>query len=170
MKKIVNDIELLHPLATVPTHGTDFAMGYDIYCVGGLEGLPDGHKWPKGQLEAWERFQESDQVTLYPQQGFIFRTGIAIAIEPGYGCLLWDRSGNGAMKMIGKLAGVIDEDYRGEWFVRLVNHSGIPVTFRQRDKIVQGIFQERIEAAFNQTTNLPPSDRGLKWAGSTDAT
>ena len=42
-------------------------------------------------------------------------------------------------------------------------------TGRKRVRPVQGIFQERITASFNVVMNLPPSDRGLKWAGSSDA-
>lgn len=169
MKNIINEIKLLHPSAKVPAHGNDRAMGYDICCIAGTDGLPGDHKFSPEQVKAWADFEQTGEVRIYSGESFLFRTGISIAIEPGHGCLLWDRSGNGAMKLIGKLAGVIDEDYRGEWFVRLVNHNDFGyVIFKPGDKIVQGIFQERIVASFVIVDKLPPSDRGVKWAGSTD--
>lgn len=166
-KQIVCPTKLLHPLAKAPTRGSEFAAGHDIYCVGGLTGV-DESKWDANQQRAWRDMESRGYVTLDPGQGFLFRTGFSQAIQPGHACLLWDRSGMGGIKMVARLAGVIDEDYRGEWFVRLINLSQVPHVITVGDKIVQGVYQERIAAEFPVVTELPPTVRGDGGFGSTD--
>jgi dUTP pyrophosphatase len=163
MKSIYNQIKLLHPAAKMPTRGSDRAAGYDIACVGGIDGLDS---------KVVEKLQDRDpaslagmldlqagRLVLTPGSSFLFRTGIAMAIAPGYQCLLWDRSGLGGMDRVHRLAGVIDEDYRGEWLVRLVHLGDAPIPIQVGDRIVQGIFQERIDASFQLVTELPDSSR-----------
>ncbi len=170
VKQIVCPTKLLHPEARVPLHGSARAAGFDIYCVGGREGL-DETKWDAVQIRAWEQFGERGQVVLAPGQSFLFRTGFQQAIQEGYVCLFWDRSGMGGKRCIHRLAGVIDDDYRGEWFVRLVNLSNEDQTIKVGDKIVQGIYQERIAAVFPIVPagdDLPSTARGDGGFGSTD--
>lgn len=147
----------------MPTRGSDYASGYDISCVGGIDGLD-----PK----LVEKLQSRDPTSLAamldlqagrlvmtPGSSFLFRTGISMAIAHGYQCLLWDRSGLGGIERLHRLAGVIDEDYRGEWMVRLVHLGDLPLPIKVGDRIVQGIFQERIEASFRVVSELPASLR-----------
>lgn len=167
--KITCPTMLLHPMAKAPTHGSEKAAGYDIHCVGGLEGL-DLSKWQEKpeQITAWKAMGEVGHVVLAPGEGFLFRTGFAQAIQPDHVCVLFDRSGMGGSKQVHRLAGVIDEDYRGEWFVRLINLSPVPVTIFVGDKIVQGLYQIRIEAEFPLTNTLDATARGTSGFGSTD--
>ena len=76
----------------------------------------------------------------------------------------------GAVKCVHRLAGVIDEDYRGEWLVRLVNHGNKPVRINVGDKIVQGIYQEYAIANCPVVATLPETARGIGGFGSTDNT
>lgn len=167
-KQIVCPTSLLHPQAKVPERGSELAGGHDIFCVGGIEGLTNPADWSHEQLEAWYRQGLHGAVTISPGDSFLFRTGMTQAIDPDYLCLLWDRSGMGAKKVVHRLAGVIDPDYTGEWFVRVVNHSAFLVTIHNGDKIVQGVYQERVEAVFPLVPVLPPTDRGSQGFGSTD--
>ncbi len=168
MKLIQCPTKLLHPQAKVPTRSSVWAAGHDICCVGGLEGLEKPEDWSAAQLRVWELFAENGCVVLMPGDGMIFRTGFAQAIREDYACFLWDRSGMGAKKCVGRLAGVIDPDYRGEWFVRLINHSRDAVSVKIGDKIVQGVYQERIAADCPIVDSLPETIRGLGGFGSTD--
>lgn len=170
MKNIICPTVLIHPEAKAPVRSEDEAMGHDICCVAGVEHLQEPEKWPPNQLKAWEKMGKDGYVVLQPGASFLFRTGFLQAIEPGYGCLLWDRSGMGAVKVIGRLAGVIDETYRGEWMVRLVNFSQDTVTIKVGDKIVQGVYQERVAAQCPTIPfeKLPPSSRGTAGFGSSD--
>ncbi len=159
---------LLHPKAKPPTRGTAMAAGHDICCVAGTRNLEDRSKWSDTQLMAWDTMERNGYVNLQPGQGFLFRTGFAQAIREDYVCLLWDRSGMGAIKSVGRLGGVIDPDYRGEWFVRLINHSSDAVIINVGDKIVQGIYQERVTVDCPIVETLPATVRGSAAFGSTD--
>lgn len=121
----------------------------------------------------WMKMEREDGILLYPQQGMLFRTGLGIAIEPGHACFFWDRSGMGAFKETHRLAGVIDEDYRGEWLVKLFNHSGNIVKIKPEEKIIQGVFAPRYEADFPLVDDLPAvgeAERGLKGFGDSQNT
>lgn len=85
MKKITNDLKLIHPKATVPQRGSDCAAGYDITCVGGLDGLD-----PKLVAKLEEKDPDSlagmrqlagRALILFPGASYLFRTGITMAIE-----------------------------------------------------------------------------------------
>ena len=168
MKLIECPTVLLHPNAKPPEAKTAGAIGHDICCVGGVEGLQTPEVFSEEQLVAWYRMGLTGVKLLQSGEGFLFRTGFSQAIDPGYACLLWDRSSLGGKKMIHRYAGVIDPDYRGEWFVRLVNHSPHPHLINVGDAIVQGIYQERVKAVIPIVTSLEDTDRGAGGFGSTD--
>lgn len=164
---IICPTQLLHPDAKAPVRSEERAMGHDIRCVAGLAGLEEPDKWPQQTKTMWEAFGMTGQVVLAPGESFIFRTGFKQAIQAGWGCMLWDRSGMGAMKQIHRLAGVIDETYRGEWFVALCNHANTDRTIKAGDKIVQGVYQERVAAQCPIVDSLEDTDRGTGGFGST---
>lgn len=166
--KLMCPTVLLHPRAVQPMASNDEAMGYDIRCVAGVEGLQDPSKHTDQQRDLWERFAREGQVVLRQFDSYLFRTGFAQAIPKGYGCILRERSGLGAMKCLALRAGVIDSDYRGEWFVRLINLGTDDVVIIAGDKIVQGVYQERLDVACPIVQNLDATDRGSKGFGSTD--
>lgn len=169
MIEIVCPTVLIHPDAVPPRRGNEYAAGHDIRCVAGLANLENPESWSVDQRIAWQRMENNGGVTIAPGEGFLFRTGFKQAIQPGYACFLWDRSGMGAKKQVGKLAGVIDEDYRGEWFVRLVNFSRSDVVVNTGDSIVQGVYQERISASCPVVSQLTDTVRGIGGFGSTGA-
>lgn len=168
MKLSINcSIQFIHPAAKIPRHGNTFAAGYDIACVAGLDGV-SLHDWDKETLDGWAKMDELGYVEMLPGSSFLFRTGLAQAIAPGYACFLWDRSGMGAKRMIHRLAGVIDQDYRGEWFVRLVNLSQKHQLIYAGDFIVQAIYQPCVSVAFSLSNDLNETERGRSGFGSTD--
>ena len=166
-KQITCPTQLIHPDAKAPARGSAKAAGHDICCVAGVHAInPD--KWDGDQRAEWSAMEERGYVDLYPGQGFLFRTGFMQAIATDHVCVFWDRSSMGGKKMVHRLAGVIDEDYRGEWFVRLVNHSDDLIRVKVGDKIVQGVYQERIEAECPVVDSLEETERGDGGFGSTD--
>lgn len=164
---IVCPTQLLHSRAQPPQFSGPYAMGHDICTVMGLEGLEDHEKWSSEQLAAWAKCGADRYYDLEPGQSFLFRTGFKQAIQPGWGCLLWDRSGMGGSKLIHRFAGVIDEDYRGEWFVRLVNFSQETHRIEDGARIVQGIYQQRVHAMCPAIQSLDDTQRGRGGFGST---
>lgn len=166
---IVCPTQLLHPSAQPPIASDEKAMGYDITTVAGLAGLENLAGWDDAQLAAWLNFEKDGKLVLPANESFLFRTGFRQAIHPGWGCLLWDRSGMGGKKLIHRFAGVIDENYRGEWFVRLFNFNKQAQVILPGDRIVQGIYQRRVRAMCPIVTELDTTDRSAKGFGSTGA-
>lgn len=165
---IVCPTVLLHTDARPPARAEDFAAGHDICCVGGLEGLEYPEKWSEEQRDQWLQMAKQGYVTLAAGEGFLFRTGFAQQIDPGYECILFDRSSLGAIQQVHRFAGVIDPSYRGEWFVRLHNHSRAAVRIRCGDRIVQGVYLPRVQADCPVVSQLPTSLRGAEGFGSTN--
>jgi len=154
MRTIQTTFKKLHPLAKSPQKSDELDLGYDFFVV------PD-EKW-------WEDKETGElKMVIQPGGSYLFHLGIATAIEDGFGCLLWDRSGMGGKRLLHRLAGVIDGTYRGEWLVRLVNHSSQPQTFHVGDRIIQGVITEVINGTWDETEGeLPESQRGEGGFGS----
>jgi dUTP pyrophosphatase len=93
-------------------------------------------------------------------------TGIALEFPATHGALVEDRSGL-AMRGVTTLAGVIDPGYRGEIKVVMVNLSGAAVEVQAGDRIAQLRIVRRIEARFEEVTELAEAPRGGKGFGST---
>jgi dUTP pyrophosphatase len=111
------------------------------------------------------------------------RLGIAAEFKESYVALTWDRSGMGS-RGIERFGGVIDADYRGEWFITLHNANPRPGLFRRLwcwltgnappgtlnvfsgDKIAQMLFQRVEEPAVAWVEELSPSERGASGFGS----
>ena len=99
-KKRVN-IKKLKREAIIPTYGSDFSAGADLYaCV------------------------EEDMI-LKPGDTRLIPTGIALEIPAGYAGLIYARSGIATKRGLAPAnkVGVVDSDYRGEVLVSLHNHS-----------------------------------------------
>jgi dUTP pyrophosphatase len=93
-------------------------------------------------------------------------TGIALEFPATHGALVEDRSGL-AMRAVTTLAGVIDPGYRGEIKVVMTNLSAAAVEIKSGDRIAQLRIVRRIEAQFEEVTELVEAPRGAKGFGST---
>jgi dUTP pyrophosphatase len=93
-------------------------------------------------------------------------TGIALEFPATHGALVEDRSGL-AVRGVTTLAGVIDPGYRGEIKVVMTNLSGAAVEIKAGDRIAQLRIVRRIEARFDEVTELVEAPRGVKGFGST---
>jgi dUTP pyrophosphatase len=93
-------------------------------------------------------------------------TGIALEFPSAYGALVEDRSGL-AVRGITTLAGVIDPGYRGEIKVVVTNLSRDAVAIAVGDRVAQLRLVRRIEANFDEVTELEDAPRGGAGFGST---
>jgi dUTP pyrophosphatase len=85
---------------------------------------------------------------------------------PTHGALVEDRSGL-AVRGVTTLAGVIDPGYRGEIKVVMTNLSATAVEIKAGDRIAQLRIVRRIEAGFEEVTELVEAVRGVNGFGST---
>ena len=93
-------------------------------------------------------------------------TGIALEFPSTHGALVEDRSGL-AVRGITTLAGVIDPGYRGEIKVVMTTLSAAAVEIKAGDRIAQLRMVRRIEAEFEEVSELVEAPRGAKGFGST---
>jgi dUTP pyrophosphatase len=108
------------------------------------------------------------------ENGYTVHTGLAIALPPGYGMLIFPRSGLSTKLglTLRNNVGVIDSDYRGEIIVKL--HPGRPERWTEvRDalqpgsRIAQAMIIQLPEVAMKEVYELPGSVRGTGGFGST---
>jgi dUTP pyrophosphatase len=63
--------------------------------------------------------------------------------------------------------GTIDSDYRGEIYVRLINHGPVVVTLKPGERIAQLVFCPVFTVEFEETKELSITKRGQNGLGST---
>jgi dUTP pyrophosphatase len=131
----------LDPRAVLPKRGSVLAAGLDV-C--GIEDMSIG-----------------------PNQRVMARTGIAVAIPPGFYGRVAPRSGLAAKNGLDVLAGVIDSDYRGEIVCVLYNTGDETINLPAGSKICQLIIEQIITPEAAWATDLDDTARGAGGFGST---
>lgn len=139
------NIKKLDDRAIVPTYGSEFSAGADLYAV------------------------LDDEIVIKPGETVLVRTGIAMEIPIGYAGLIYARSGL-ATKMglaPANKVGVIDADYRGEIMVSLYNQSSSNRTISNGERIAQLVITPFYKAYFEEVSTLSETVRGAGGFGST---
>ena len=94
-------------------------------------------------------------------------TGIAIKLPPNCFGRIAPRSGLALKNGIDVLAGVIDEDYRGEIKVLLINHGQEDFVINSGDRIAQLVVANVTKANYKLSDKLKLSERGAGGFGHT---
>lgn len=138
-------IKKLDPAAILPSYGSDYAAGADLYAL-----LPEA-------------------VTIAPGETLMIHTGLAAEIPEGYAGLVFARSGLASKRGLAPAnkVGVVDSDYRGEWMVALHNHSGEPQVVEPGERIAQMVIVPYLTARFEEVGELSDTVRGTGGFGST---
>jgi dUTP pyrophosphatase len=105
-------------------------------------------------------------VTLDAGMTMPVATGVAMEFPSSHGALVEDRSGL-AVRGVTTLAGVIDPGYRGEIKVVMTNLGSAAVEIKTGDRIAQLRIVRRIEAHFDEVSELVEAPRGAAGFGST---
>ncbi len=143
MNKTNVKITKLCPDAIIPTYGTEFSAGADLYSV--------------------------TEVTIAPGETAFLGTGIATAIPQGLVGLVYARSGMACKRNLAPAnkVGVIDSDYRGEIKVALHNHGNVPQTVQKGERIAQLVIAPYLRAEYEEVDSLDDTKRGQGGFGST---
>ena len=138
-------VKKLDENAVLPTYGSDFAAGADLYAL----------------LDA--------PVEILPAQTMLIKTGLAVEIPEGFAGLIYARSGLASKRGLAPAnkVGVIDADYRGEVMVALHNHSAVPQVVEPMERIAQLVVTPFLRAEFFETQQLSDTTRGQGGFGST---
>ncbi len=145
MKEKNIKIKLLNEKATIPTYGSEYAAGADLYAA------------------------LDEKIEIKPGKTAFIGTGVSMAIPEGLGGFIFARSGLGCKKGLApsNKVGVIDSDYRGEIIVALHNHSKDTHEINPNDRIAQIVFMPYIKGSFKVVDDLEKTLRGKGGFGST---
>ena len=110
-----------------------------------------------------------EPITLKPLERTIIKTGLHIALPPGFEAQIRPRSGLAAKFGISVLnaPGTIDADYRGEIGVILVNLSNENFQIKDGDRIAQMIIARYAHTKWEEVSVLDETKRGEGGFGST---
>ena len=108
-------------------------------------------------------------VTIDPGKRALIPTGLAIALPPGFEMQVRPRSGlalrNGIV--LPNSPGTIDEDYRGEVQVIVLNAGDAPFTVERGMRIAQAVVAPVVRAAWREVDSLDDTVRSTGGFGST---
>ena len=138
-------IKRLSEKAIIPTYGTEYSAGADLYAASEMP------------------------VEIRPHETSFINTGISLEIPEGYCGLVFARSSMGAKRGLAPAnkVGVIDSDYRGEVMVALHNHSERSQIVYPGERVAQLAIVPFLKAEFEETDELSDTARGEGGFGST---
>lgn len=101
-------------------------------------------------------------VEIAPGERILIPTGIAVALPRGYEAQIRPRSGLALRHGVTLVntPGTIDEDYRGEIGVILINHGQFPFQIRRGDRIAQMVIQRIVRVSWELSEHLDDTSRG----------
>ena len=138
-------IKKLSENAKMPTYGSEYSAGADLYAL----------------LEA--------SIEIKPHETVFVHTGISVEIPEGYCGLIFARSSMGAKRGLAPAnkVGVIDADYRGEIMVALHNHTDVTAEVAPGERVAQLAIVPFLKAEFEEAEELSDTVRGAGGFGST---
>ena len=138
-------IKRLTETAKLPTRGSEYAAGYDLYV-------------------------DSDKIiSVYPHKTVMLQTNIALEIPHGYFGAIHSRSGLSTKKGLALVNGVavIDEDYRGAIGIPIHNYGNLQQSIDPYERVAQLVITPYKEVDFEEVEELSDTDRGNGGFGST---
>lgn len=111
----------------------------------------------------------TEPITLKPLERYLIPTGLKIELEHGYEAQIRPRSGLSIKHGISLIncVGTVDEDYRGEVCVGVVNLSNEEYTIQPDERIAQMVIAHVEQAKIEVVTELSETARGEGGFGST---
>lgn len=145
INKEVLKTKKLNELAKLPTYGTEYSAGCDLYAA------------------------ISEEIILNPGETKLIPTGLSMEIPTGLVGLIFARSGISIKRGLAPAnkVGVIDSDYRGEIMVALYNQSNQEQIIEKSERIAQFVLVPYVQAEFEEVESLDETVRGNGGFGST---
>lgn len=138
-------VKKLKENAKLPTYGSDYAAGADLYaCI-------------------------ETPVVIEPHATAKIGTGISMELPHGYWGGIFARSGLATKQSLrpANCVGICDEDYRGEYIVALHNDSDEIKIVEPNERIAQLVLLPYEQYNFTETDKLSETVRGVGGFGST---
>lgn len=137
MIKNIN-VKKLNDLAKLPTRGSEYAAGLDLYA------------------------NISEPIIIEPHTTCKIGTGISMELPNGTFGAIFARSGLATKKGLrpANCTGIIDSDYRGEYIVAIYNDSNLSQTIEPQERIAQLILLPFIPMSLIEVDTLTETARG----------
>ncbi len=144
MGKLQIKFKKLNQNACMPTFGTEYSAGADLYSA-------------------------EEEVVINPGETAFIGTGLAVQIPTGLVGLIYARSGLACKKGLAPAnkVGVIDSDYRGEVKVALHNHGKDAQTVLKGERVAQMVITSYFACDYIESEELDETVRGEGGFGST---
>ena len=138
-------IKKLNDLAKIPTRGSKFSAGYDLYAATNYD------------------------IQIPPHSTVKIGTGLAMDLPYGYFGTIFARSGIATKRGLrpANAVGICDADYRNEYIVALHNDTDEIQTIQAGERIAQLILLPYQDIDFKEVNELSNTDRGMGGFGST---
>lgn len=135
----------LNDLAKIPTRGSKFSAGYDLYAA------------------------TNKDIQIPPHSTVKIGTGLAMELPVGWFGAIFARSGIATKRGLrpANCVGVCDCDYLGEYIVALHNDSNETMTIQAGERIAQLVILSYQDIDFKEVDELHDTDRGMDGFGST---
>ena len=131
-------VKKLNNLAKLPTRGSDYAAGYDLYAA------------------------TNHIIYIAPHSTVKIGTGLSFELPKNTFAAIVSRSGIATKRGLrpANCMGICDSDYRGEYIVALHNDTDEMQSIEPQERIAQMILMPFIEMSFNEKTELSNTERG----------
>lgn len=138
-------VKKLNELATIPTRGSQYAAGYDLYAA------------------------TDDPIMVQPHETIKIGTGLSFELPKNTFAAIYARSGIATKRGLrpANCTGVCDSDYRGEYIVAVHNDSDKVQIIEPKERIAQMILLPYVQMNFDIADELTETDRGAGGFGST---
>lgn len=138
------NVKKLNDLAKLPTRGSEYAAGYDLYAA------------------------TSYNIEIQPHTTVKIGTGLSFELPQGTFAAIFPRSGIATKRGLrpANCVGVCDSDYRGEYIVALHNDTNEAQIIEPQERIAQMILLPFVEMSFNEVEKLSDTERGEGGFGS----
>ncbi|MEX0916809.1 MAG: dUTP diphosphatase [Candidatus Spechtbacterales bacterium] len=134
-------IQRIHPAAKLPAYAYEGDAGMDLFSV--------------------------EDMTIAPGEKVLVATGLKLAVPPGHGGFVWDKSGIATKHHIKTMAGVVDSNYRGELKVALTNLGAESYEVKSGEKLAQLVIKPVATPEIEEVEEIEANDvRGEKGFGS----
>ena len=135
----------LNDLAKIPTRGSKFSAGYDLYAA------------------------TDKDIQIPPHATVKIGTGLAMELPVGWFGAIFARSGIATKRGLrpANAVGICDADYRNEYIVALHNDTTETKTIQAGERIAQLVILPCQDIDFKEVDELHDTDRGMGGFGST---
>ena len=136
-------VKKLNEFAKLPTRGSEYAAGYDLYAA------------------------TNQILDIAPHSTIKVGTGLSFELPEGTFAAIYARSGIATKRGLrpANCTGICDSDYRGEYIVALHNDTDEMQSIEPGERIAQMILLPYIEMKFNEVDELSDTTRGSSGFG-----